>query len=88
MNRTDKQQGVALITALLVVSLATVLAVSLVNHLYFDIRRTENILRLDQAQLYNGGAVNIVMEGLEMDRNSRNEYDSLDEIRIYKAALI
>ena len=88
MNTTDKQQGVALITALLVVSLATVLAVSLVNHLYFDIRRTENILRLDQAQLYNSGAVNIVMEGLEMDRNSRNEYDSLDEIREFNESFV
>jgi len=88
MELAKKQRGVALITALLVVSLATVLAVSLVNHLYFDIRRTENILRLDQAQLYNSGAVHIVMEGLEMDRKSRNEYDSLNEIREFNESFV
>ena len=46
-HNPNHQSGVALITALLVVSLATILAVSLVSHLYFDIRRTSNILRLD-----------------------------------------
>ena len=57
MFNFKKQNGVAIIVALLVVSLATVLAVSLVKHLNYDIRRTENILRLDQANLYNVNAV-------------------------------
>ena len=73
------QQGVALITALLVVSLATILAASLVEHLYYDIRRTENILRLDQAQLYNANALEFGMNLLRMDRNLNNEYDTLEE---------
>jgi len=73
------QQGVALITALLVVSLATILAVSLVEHLYYDTRRTENILRLDQAQLYNANALEFGMNLLRQDRNLNNEFDSLAE---------
>lgn len=79
----NKQQGVALITALLVVSMATVLAVSLVKHLYFDIRRTENILRLDQAQLYNTNAVEFGMIMLKLDRDKNNEYDSLEDIKLF-----
>jgi len=76
------QHGVALITALLVVSLATILAVSLVEHLYYDIRRTENILRLDQARLYNANALEFGMSLLRQDRNQNNEYDTLLEYSI------
>ncbi|RDH82425.1 MAG: hypothetical protein DIZ80_09025 [endosymbiont of Galathealinum brachiosum] len=83
MIKLPGQQGVALITALLVVSLATVLAVSLVSHLYYDIRRTENILRLDQAQLYNSNAVEFAMVLLKLDRDANNEYDSLEDIRLF-----
>jgi len=71
--------GVALITALLVVSLASILAISLVEHLNYDIRRTENILRLDQAQLYNNNAVEFGRGLLSMDRNLNNEFDTLAE---------
>jgi len=78
-HTTARQHGVALITALLVVALATVLAVSLVEHLYFDIRRTENITRLDQAQLYNSNATEFGMGMLRLDRKSNNEYDTLAE---------
>lgn len=78
MNRR-KQNGVALITALLVVSLATILAVSLVDHLNFDVRRTENILRMDQAQLYNANAVEFGMSLLRLDRELNNEHDTLME---------
>lgn len=83
MIKVIRQRGVALITALLVVSLATVLAVSLVNHLYYDIRRTENILRLDQAQLYNSNAVEFAMVLLKLDRDVNNEYDSLEDVRLF-----
>ncbi len=75
----SRQHGVALVIALLVVSLATILAVSLVDHLNYDIRRTENILRLDQAQLYNQTAVDFAKTLISLDRNENNEYDSLSE---------
>jgi len=77
-----RQRGAALITALLVVSLATILAVSLVEHLYYDIRRTENILRLDQAQLYNINALEFGMGMLRLDRSKNNDYDTLGEYSI------
>ncbi len=83
-----RQQGVALITALLVVSMATVLAVALVNHLYLDVRRTENIIRLDQAQLYNNSATEIVRELLTKDLKERNKYDSLQEFDEFNAAFL
>ncbi len=83
MLKTNNQQGVALIIALLVVSLATVLAVSLVNHLHYDIRRTENILRLDQAQLYNVNAVEFGILLIKADLKVNNKYDSLGDIRLF-----
>jgi len=78
-----RQQGVALITALLVVSLATVLAVSLIDQLHYDLRRTENILRLDQAQLYNTNAVEFAMVLLKLDRDENNEFDSIEDIQLF-----
>jgi len=82
MHHINKQRGVAIIVALLVVSLATVLAVSLVKHLNYDIRRTENILRLDQAHLYNANAVEFSMVLIGLDHKN-NEYDSLDDIALF-----
>jgi len=78
-----KQRGVALITALLVVSLAVVLATSLVEHLNFDIRRTENLLRTDQAQLYNKNAVEFATVLLKLDRNTQNDFDTLADIQLF-----
>ncbi|MDH3325465.1 MAG: type II secretion system minor pseudopilin GspK [Gammaproteobacteria bacterium] len=46
-----KERGVALITALLIVSLATIMAVSLMSRQYMDIRRTGNIMSSDKAYL-------------------------------------
>jgi len=79
MKPLKLQQGVALITALLVVSLASILAISLVEHLNFDIRRTENILRLDQAGLYNNNAVEFGSSLLRLDKKLNNEFDTLGE---------
>lgn len=80
LTRHFKHQcGVALITALLVVSLASILAISLVEHLNYDIRRTENILRLDQAQLYNNNAVDFGRGLLLMDITINNKFDTLKE---------
>ena len=45
----EKSAGVALITVLLVVAAATIAAVSISSRLQVDIRRTENLLRADQA---------------------------------------
>ena len=47
--RTVSQRGIALITVLLVLSLATVAAVSMTARQQLDIRRTSNILLLEEA---------------------------------------
>jgi general secretion pathway protein K len=52
MVRRD-QQGLALITALFVVSLATIMAVSMMSRQQFDIRRSENVFVNEQALLYH-----------------------------------
>ncbi len=83
MPYTHKQTGVALITALLVVSLATILAVSLVKHLNYDIRRTENILRLDQAQLFNKNSVEFGIVLISRDWELNNKFDSNLDIQTF-----
>jgi general secretion pathway protein K len=56
MNRISQNKGVALVTALLVVSLASTTAVSLSTRQQLDIRRTANLINGDQAWLYARGA--------------------------------
>ena len=46
------QRGVALVTALLVVSLATVAAVAMAMRQQIDVRRTANLLHGEQAYAY------------------------------------
>lgn len=53
-----KSRGVALITALLVVALATIAAVSMASRQQLDLRRTSNVLHGDQAYLYVWGVEN------------------------------
>lgn len=47
-----KQSGVALITALLVVALATIIAVNITERQQYDIRRMQNLLNNQQAYYY------------------------------------
>ena len=78
MNKLQQQKGVALVTALLVVSIAVMLAAELIDQLHFDTRRTENIIHNEQSYLYNLAAENFAMRGLREDLN-QSKYDSLDE---------
>jgi general secretion pathway protein K len=64
-----KQQGVALVTALLIVAIAVVLASSLVDRLFLDIRRTENLVHSDQAYLHALGMENIARLALQYDQS-------------------
>ncbi len=78
-----KQTGVALITAMLVVALATVAAVAMTSRQQLDIRRTGNILHADQAYLYALGgelwASDILKKDLKNDRDDNELIDTLDE---------
>lgn len=52
VSRLNRENGVALITAMLVVTLATILAVGMTSRQQIDIRRTGNILNLEQLRIY------------------------------------
>ncbi len=47
------QKGVAIITALLIVAIATTISISISTRLQLDVRRTSNMIATDQAYLYS-----------------------------------
>lgn len=65
-----KQKGVALITVLLVVALATALAVTMMTQQQLDIRRTTHLLHGEQAYLYALGAENWAKQILWRDEKN------------------
>lgn len=72
------QRGVALVTALVIVTLAATAAALLANHGQYQIRRSANLFNADQARQYVLGAEAWAMRVLAQDlRDSR--IDSLDE---------
>lgn len=63
-----RQSGVALITALLVTVLATIVAVSMASRQHLDIRRTTNVVEFDQAYQFSLGVEAWASEVLAQDR--------------------
>jgi general secretion pathway protein K len=63
----DRQKGVALITALLIVALVTVTAVAMTSRQQLDIRRTANILQGDQAYVFALGGEAFAKQVLKKD---------------------
>ena len=79
-------KGVALVTALLVVSLATIMAVSLMSRQYIDVRRTGNIILADQAYLYSLAMENFAGQLLAFYRSQGgSEFDNRDD---FEAAML
>jgi general secretion pathway protein K len=78
VNRICHQQGVALVTALLVVSLATVAAIAMATRLQVDMRRTGNLLHGEQAYAYALAAESWAQVILLRDSED-SEYDYLGE---------
>ena len=72
------QRGVALVTALMVVAVATVAGVAFATRLQIDIRRTNNLLDADQATLYALGAEGWALHILARD-GSEGNVDNLGE---------
>lgn len=64
-----KQRGVALITVMLVVALATLLAVSMMRNQNLSLRYAEGLFSQDQAILYTQGAEGFVQDLLLRDQN-------------------
>jgi general secretion pathway protein K len=76
--RPGGERGVALITAVLVVAIAAVIATSMMSRQNFDTRRTGNIIYRDQAIAYALGAE--YWAGIELSRDAQqNNIDHLRE---------
>ena len=76
MGHRMRQRGIALITALLVLALAVVLAAALVQDGALSLRRTENLLHHAQAKLYLQGAEDWARVVLARDKR---DVDDLSE---------
>jgi len=72
------QRGVALVTALLVVSVVTVAAVAMATHQHIDVRRTGNLIHGEQAYEYALAAESWARVILRRDA-ADSDYDSLTE---------
>jgi len=73
-----KKRGIALITAVLVLAIAAVIATSMLSRQNFDTRRTANIIHRDQAVAYALGAE--YWAGVELSKDAeQNHYDHLKE---------
>jgi general secretion pathway protein K len=73
-----RQRGVALVTALLVVSLATMAAVSMATRQHVDVRRTGNLLHGEQAYAYALAAESWALVIMDRDKED-TENDMLEE---------
>jgi len=78
MRSPTRQSGVALITVMLIVAIATLVAVSMVDRQQLDIRRTGNLVFSDQALEYALGAEAWAIGLLEQDARD-NAVDYLGE---------
>ena len=69
-----KNKGVALITALLIVALATITAVAITTRQQLDIHRTANIINGEQAYMYALGGEEWVKQILLDDNNAIDSF--------------
>lgn len=74
----DRQQGIALITILLVMAVATVIASEVASRLHFHIQRTDNQQTRAQAYQYALGGEELARQILFQDHED-GEYDHLEE---------
>jgi len=78
VNFTYKEKGVALITVMLILSLATILAVSMSSRQQLDIHRSANVFNFEQAYQYILGAESWAKQVLLRDGHD-NKTDSLND---------
>jgi general secretion pathway protein K len=80
-KRLPQQQGIALITAIVIVAIASVAAVTMTHNLQLSIRRTGNIQQTDQSYYYTLGSEawsrGMLIRDLQDDETKN--HDSLDE---------
>ena len=77
----QRQQGIALITAVIIVTMASIAAVAMAHTLQLSIRRTSNILTSDQIYMYTLGSEAWARGMLIRDLQDpdKKSYDGLDE---------
>ena len=79
----NRERGVALITAVLVVAIAAIIATSMMKRQNFDTQRTANIIHRDKAIAYALGAEH--WAGVELSKDAEmNNYDHLQESWAYE----
>lgn len=74
-----RMSGVALIMAILVVALATTAAIAMVSRQQFDVRRSANLLSIEQGLLYQQGIEGWAMQILRRDRKDNNTDSTADD---------
>lgn len=77
------QTGIALITVLLILALATVAAVAMSSRQQLDIRRTTNILQIEQAYMALLGAEDFAKRLLIKDANKNKNKNKIDGLGDY-----
>lgn len=75
---TQRQSGVAIITALLIVALATTISATIATNLQLEVRRTGNLLSSNQALMFVLPAEQLAINILRDDRE-KNAIDHLGE---------
>lgn len=84
MRGMRRQAGMAVITAMLVVAMGTVIAVNLMWNASLDLRRTEAALAADQGLMYLQGAEAWAGDILRQDQVESSESDHLGEAWAYE----
>ena len=79
MSTVDSQRGVALVMAIIVVAIGTMIAVNLIWRGTLDLRRTESALAADQGLMYVQGAEAWAADILRQDLVDSPESDHLGE---------
>ncbi len=78
LSTAKQQRGVAIITALLIVTLAATISITISTRLQLDIRRTGNLVAQDQAQFYLFAAEEWSQRILRQDKKD-SKLDALTE---------
>jgi general secretion pathway protein K len=78
-NKLGQQQGLALISVLLIFAIVAVLAGAMIERQGLDIQRSGNLQALQQARAYSTGIEYAVRSGLQLDFENDKEVDHLLE---------
>ena len=77
-HKFQRQRGVAIITALLIVTIAATVSITISTQLQLDVRRTSNMIAQDQAMFYLLAAEEWSQRILREDKKDNN-FDALSE---------